>query len=211
MATCGLPIRCWLPRRTGGVPSTAGIGTRGWPRSPRTSRSALATGSLSVEDRMRGGGAAHRAGRAALARGAPSAAAELFESAIERTPASDVEPKVRRILEAAPILVQVGERRKARSCWITRWQEARQDCSRRTCSSSYRRHGRRSGGDVRTREVLAEALAEAGDDPGRRSAILLNLEMMERWTSTSPRRSSRRARRCAWRSRRGIRNCSRTP
>jgi len=121
------------------------------------------------------------AARSALTRGAPTAAAELFESAIERTPPSDVESMVRRVVEAAPTLIQVGERQKARALlddalkfspagplradvliWLSEVVDDDPD------------------GDLRTRQILAEALEEAGDDPGRRSSILLNLEMLER-------------------------------
>lgn len=121
------------------------------------------------------------AARSALSRGAPTAAADLFESAIARTPSADIEPRLRRIVEAAPILIQVGERRKARALIeaglqvgptgllradLLIWQsEVVEDDPE---------------GDIRSRELLAEALEEAGDDPSRRSSIFLNLEMIER-------------------------------
>jgi DNA-binding CsgD family transcriptional regulator len=122
-----------------------------------------------------------QAARSALARGAPSAAAELLESAIDRTPASDVEARIRRVVEAAPTLIQIGERQKAKALLeealltsppgllradVLIWLSEVVDDD--------------PAGDLRTRALLAEGLEEAGEDPGRRSAILLNLEMMER-------------------------------
>jgi DNA-binding CsgD family transcriptional regulator len=121
------------------------------------------------------------AARSALARGAPSAAAELFESAIARTPPTDVEPRLRRIVEAAPILLQVGERRKARALLEPSLDVALTGALRADLLIWFSEVVEDDpDGDLRVRELLAAALDEAGDDPGRRSSIYLNLEMLER-------------------------------
>ena len=121
------------------------------------------------------------AARSALARGAPSTAAELFESAIDRTPPTDVEARLQRVVEAAPILIQVGERRKARALLEPALEIPLKGALRADLLIWFSEVVEDDpDGDVRVRELLAEALNEAGDDPGRRSSIYLNLEMMER-------------------------------
>ncbi|HEX5579530.1 MAG TPA: LuxR C-terminal-related transcriptional regulator, partial [Candidatus Limnocylindria bacterium] len=121
------------------------------------------------------------AARSALARGAPGAAAELFESAIDRTPPSDVEARIRRVVAAAPTLIRIGERHRAKA----HLEDALLACPPGPLRADVliwlsEVVDDDPAGDLRTRGLLAEGLREAGDDPGRRSAILLNLEMMER-------------------------------
>jgi DNA-binding CsgD family transcriptional regulator len=121
------------------------------------------------------------AGRAARSRGAPTAAAELFEAGIARTPADAVEALARRTVESAPILLRVGERRKARALL---------DAAVASIPASPLRADALIAvadlveddpeGDRRTLEILQQALQEAGADAHRRAEALLKLEMWER-------------------------------
>ena len=121
------------------------------------------------------------AGRRARARGAPVAAAELFESAIGRTPPDEVDLLARRTVEAAPTLVLVGERQRARALL---------DAVTLTIPAGALRTDALillselvaddPGGGRRERELLDQALREAGDDRHRRAEVLLQLEMLER-------------------------------
>jgi tetratricopeptide (TPR) repeat protein len=56
----------------------------------------------------------HDAGRRAQARGAPTAAAALFEQAIAMTPPDQGEARVARIVDAGRVLLMTGDRRRAR-------------------------------------------------------------------------------------------------
>jgi DNA-binding CsgD family transcriptional regulator len=121
------------------------------------------------------------AGRRARSRGAPAAAAELFETAIARTPPSDAEVRAQRIVAVAPTLVLVGERRKARALLDTAVAaspagELRADALILLAELVEDD----PEGDRRAHELLEQALGEAGPNPHRRAQALLKLEMWER-------------------------------
>jgi DNA-binding CsgD family transcriptional regulator len=121
------------------------------------------------------------AGRRARSRGAPAAAAELFESAIARTPPDDVALWVRRIVEVAPTLVLVGERQKARALLDTAVAASPAGPLRADALILVAELVEDDPeGDRREHELLEQALREAGADRHRRAQALLKLEMWER-------------------------------
>ncbi|HET7520264.1 MAG TPA: AAA family ATPase, partial [Candidatus Limnocylindria bacterium] len=121
------------------------------------------------------------AGRHARSRGAPAAAAELFEAAIERTPRGAAVERGERTVEAARTLLLVGERARARTLL-------------EAAIPALDAGGVRSdallvlstlvesdpGGSDRVLELINQALAEADADPRRQAAALLSREMWER-------------------------------
>jgi DNA-binding CsgD family transcriptional regulator len=121
------------------------------------------------------------AGRRARSRGAPAAAAELFESAITRTPPGDVAVWVRRIVDVAPTLVLVGERQKARALLETAVAASPAGPLRADALILLAELvADDPEGDRREHELLEQALLEAGADRHRRAEALLKLEMLER-------------------------------
>lgn len=122
-----------------------------------------------------------RAGRHARSRGAPAVAAELFASAVARTPATEPVRRAERIVEVAPTLALVGERTTARALIESVASTAaagplRSDALRLLADLVSDDPG---GADLST-GLLERALAEAGTDPVRRAWVLLDLEMLER-------------------------------
>jgi DNA-binding CsgD family transcriptional regulator len=121
------------------------------------------------------------AARQARARGAPAAAAELFERAIDRLPSGDDEMRARWTVEAAPTVLQAGERQHARSLLeaaiATIGPGALRSDALLLLSDLVEDD---PGGDQRTIELIEQAMREAGADPARHAAALLIREMWER-------------------------------
>jgi DNA-binding CsgD family transcriptional regulator len=127
----------------------------------------------------------HAAGKDALARGAPSVAAELFIAALERRPAEgDRIERATWILESGPVIQSTG----AIDVAIHLIESAIDDLP----SGPDRSEGLRllaelvgtgPGGSQRELELVEAAIVEAGGDARRRAAALLDREMMERSTA----------------------------
>ena len=153
----------------------------------------LATLTTDVEERARHGALAVRgpdaavaatlqeAGHHAKSRGAPGVAADLFAMAIDRTPDEEAELRVQRTAEATPTLILGGHRATARALL---------EAAITTVGVGLLRSDvllllaglvdDDADGDVRQKALLEQSLREAGNDPGRRAAVLLDLEMVER-------------------------------
>jgi ATP/maltotriose-dependent transcriptional regulator MalT len=121
------------------------------------------------------------AARHASARGAPVAAAELFEAAIARTPEGSDELIAQRTVEASPTLMAVGERRKARALLETAIAQLGPGALRADALVFLSELvGDDVEGDRREFDLLQEALHQGVDDPRLRVRVLLKLEMLER-------------------------------
>ena len=121
------------------------------------------------------------AARHARLRGAPGAAAELFAMAIARIPGEQAEVRVQWTVEAVPVMVLAGDRGTARDLLeaalaMVESGPLRADVLRHLAGLVEED----PDGEVREKAMLDESLAEAGIDPSRQAAVLLDLEMWER-------------------------------
>ena len=136
------------------------------------------------------------AARSARDRGAAAAAADLYSQALARLPTAEGESKgtgqlaterAGLVAEAAPILIAAGEADRARKLLETSIAELAAGPVR--CDLllilAPLVEGDEAGGQARLR-LLEQALAEAGDDPRRTAAALLDLEQWERHRDRSP-------------------------
>jgi DNA-binding CsgD family transcriptional regulator len=122
-----------------------------------------------------------QAARQARSRGAPAAAAELFEHAIDRLPPGDDEMRARWTVEAAPTILQAGERQHARSLLEAAIASIGPGTVRSDALLLLSDLVEDDpGGDQRTIELIEQAMHEAGADPARHAAALLIREMWER-------------------------------
>jgi DNA-binding CsgD family transcriptional regulator len=121
------------------------------------------------------------AGRQARDRGAPTAAAELFEAALERTPPDDQHRKATRAVESVPTLILVGERAKARTLLEAALPEIAPGPDRADALVLLADLVEDDvDGDRLEFEILDEAWRQSGADPARQAAVLLKREMLER-------------------------------
>ena len=123
----------------------------------------------------------HAAASAARSRGAPAAAGELYATAIGRLPEGDLDRRARWAVEAAPVLRQAGELRRSRALLEPVARELPSGPLRSDVFLAL--SGLVKGdphGDVAELALIERALQDAGDDPRRRAAGLLNREMWER-------------------------------
>jgi DNA-binding CsgD family transcriptional regulator len=125
--------------------------------------------------------ALQEAARHAKQRGAPGAAAELFVMSIARTPEHQAQLRAQRTVEATPILLLAGARRMARSYLEASLPTVEPGPLRsdalRLLAGLVEDDPR---GEAREKAMLEQSLREAGRDPGRQAAALLDLEMWER-------------------------------
>jgi DNA-binding CsgD family transcriptional regulator len=127
------------------------------------------------------------AGLNARSRGASAAAAELFETAIARTPADDLELMARRTVDAVPTLTLVGDRQKARTLLeavVTSIDEGPLRARALLLLSELVEDD--VDGDVKQILLLDQAFREGGDDPGLQAHVLLQREMIERSADRFP-------------------------
>jgi DNA-binding CsgD family transcriptional regulator len=121
------------------------------------------------------------AARNARSRGAPGVAAELFAMAIARTPDQDTDLRVQRTVEAAPTLIRAGDGLTARALLEAAIAKVDAGLLR---SDALRLLASLVDGDIdgeaRENALLGQSLHEAGVDPGRQAAVLLDLDMLER-------------------------------
>ena len=118
---------------------------------------------------------------AAGARGAPAAAAELFEQALAKTQPDDVYERARRSVSAADALMRVGDRRRARALLeaATSTLDAGPLRSDALALLSDLVADDAEGGE-KSRALIEQSLHEAGEDPRRRAEALLRLDLWER-------------------------------
>jgi DNA-binding CsgD family transcriptional regulator len=122
------------------------------------------------------------AGVDALARGAPGVAAELFLAALQRRPEdSDRVERARWIVEAAPVIQSTGALDRARDLVSSALDDLPSGPERsdalRLLSELVESE---PDGFQRSLELIEQAITEAGSDPRRRAAALLDREMMAR-------------------------------
>ena len=121
------------------------------------------------------------AARRARSRGAPTVAAELYESAIARTPPDLTHERSVRTVEGAPALIKVGERQKARSLLDSVVDSTPAGPLRADALILLADLVEDDpDGERRKRATLQQASLEAGDDPRLHAQALLRLEMLER-------------------------------
>ena len=123
----------------------------------------------------------HAAARRARTRGARAAAAELFVEAVGRMPAEATYERGGWVVEAAPILVTAGDATQARRLLEVAVAElpagpVRSDALLLLCGLL----DDDSGGNERALQLVEQALVEAGSDPGRQAAALLDQEQLVR-------------------------------
>ena len=125
------------------------------------------------------------AARAAGARGAPGVAADMWLSAVDRTPMEDIDGRMQRLIEAARSLILIGERRTARSLLESSLAEVPSGVLRASMLILLAELvvDDVEGGE-RERALLEEAIREAGDDTTRHAEALLALESVDRWSAT---------------------------
>jgi tetratricopeptide (TPR) repeat protein len=133
------------------------------------------------------------AARSARDRGAPAAAADLYSQALARLPRGDearnetTVERARLVVEAGPILVATGEGNRARrllEASIAELPAGPERCDLLLLLAPLV-EGDEAGGEAR-RRLIEQALAEAGNDPRRTAAALLDLEQWERHRDRSP-------------------------
>jgi DNA-binding CsgD family transcriptional regulator len=123
----------------------------------------------------------HQAGQDAQRRGSPETAGELFAAAIDRLPEGDLERRPSWTLEAAALLRQTGDLRRARTLLEPLVDELSSGPQRSDVLLALSRLVEDDpGGGAREPELIDRALEDAGTDPGRRAAALLRREMWER-------------------------------
>jgi len=121
------------------------------------------------------------AGQRARSRGATATAAELLAHAIDRTPPADVERRARRTVEAVPTLLLAGDRPRARTLLDAAMASIGPGLLRSDVLLQLSELVEDDpGGDARTIDLLEQSMHEAGNDPRRHAAALLNREMWER-------------------------------
>jgi DNA-binding CsgD family transcriptional regulator len=131
--------------------------------------------------------ALHEAARAARARGAPGAAAELYVAAIERLPEAAIEDRATWAVEAAPVLRSTGATQRSRD--ILEALIARLDAGPLRSDALIQLVEAIEGdpgAGTRSLELIERALDDAGEDAGRKAAALLKHEMWERHRDRSP-------------------------
>ena len=126
--------------------------------------------------------ALREAARVARARGALASAAELFGSAIDRLAGGDAgEARAAWAVEAAPLLRATGNGDRARAILEASLGDLEPGPLRSDVLVQLAATVRvDAGGAERELELLEQAIAEAGDDPRRQAAALLDREMHER-------------------------------
>lgn len=127
------------------------------------------------------------ASRAARARGAPAAAAELTEQAIAQTPPENVDSRAARTVEAASALMIVGDGRRARSLLEEGVAAVDAGPLRAEMLSllSELVAGDAQGGE-RRRALIDQSLDEARGDPRRRAEAFLRRDIWERSQNRLP-------------------------
>jgi DNA-binding CsgD family transcriptional regulator len=122
----------------------------------------------------------HAAAQHARSRGAPAAAGELYADAIQRLPEGQLDRRAAWTVEAGPVLRQAGDIPLARALLEGVIDELPAGPTRSDALLALARvvEGE-AGGGARELALIDRALDDAGSDPGRRAAALLNREM---WT-----------------------------
>jgi DNA-binding CsgD family transcriptional regulator len=183
----GDEVRFAHPLLASGVYSSATV------RARREAHRLLASVTGDLEERARHAGAAtlqadeevagllEAAAEAALARGAPEAAAELAERAVELTPPGGGEEAARRTLAAARAYVNAGDPARARELLAGSLAELEagplRARMRMVLSDSLE-----AGGDE---ELFESALRDAGEDHAVRAEVLRNRAVAE-WAAGRP-------------------------